>query len=110
MKPTRFVLALLIALSIPAAPLQQLSAVQPSNRADVASLKDILEKGLRAYRPTDFTYITKVIGLVNTGKLTRRFVLSTFHYVRRKYRFKRYLVPYFQRALTIRAAKIGVAV
>jgi len=110
MKSTRLVLALLIAFSIPAAPLQQLTAVQPSNRAGVVSLKDILEKGLRAYRPTDFTYLAKVVGLVNTGKLTRRFVLGTFHYTRRKYRFKRYLVPYFQRALTLRAAKIGVSI
>jgi hypothetical protein len=74
----------------------------------VADLKDQLEKGLRARLPTDFAFIEKVINLVNHGKLPQKLVLGTFDYARKK-SLKRPF-PYFERALRLRAAKIGVTI
>ena len=110
MKRKFLLLTLVVGLSLPTTIPQQGASGAPSARAEVVKLQDILEKGLRAYRPSDFSYIATVVTAVNTGKLTRMFVLGTFHYIRRRYRFKRYLVPHFQRALTKRAAKIGVSI
>ena len=109
MKQTILVLAVAIAISVPSA-IPQSTAVGSQRNLAAVKLKDILEKGLRAYKPTDFTYIAKVVAAVDTGQLSRRFVLGTFHYTRRKYKFKKYLVPYFQAVLTKRAAKIGVTI
>ena len=72
-----------------------------------ASLKDQLEKGLRARRPEEFAFIGRVVALVDDGKLPVKLVRGTFGWARRK---KPYPFPYFERALKLRAAKIGVVV
>jgi len=63
-------------------------------------LRDMLNKGLRARRKSEFQFTDKVVGLVANGALTERIVKETFQWARRKYRH-RYV--YFQSALTRRA-------
>ena len=77
--------------------------------AEEPSLKDTLEKGLRARRPVEFQFIAQVVTLVDQGQLPRKLVLGTFHYARKKGNPK-YPFPYFQQALILRAAKIGVQI
>lgn len=72
----------------------------------VASLKDQLQDGLQARLPREFAFVDHVVKLVNEGKLPRSLVDSTFLWARPK---KPYPFPYFERALRIRAARIGVA-
>lgn len=71
------------------------------------SLKDTLEKGLKARLPTEFAFINRVVTLVDQGRLPRKLVLGTFDYARKKGHPK-YPFPRFQRAMILRAAKIGV--
>ncbi|MEQ8786956.1 MAG: hypothetical protein RIC55_11680 [Pirellulaceae bacterium] len=76
-----------------------------TNAQQVASLKDTLEKGLKARRPLEFEFIDHVAELTTQGKLPLDVVLSTFQWARPK---KPAPFPYFQRAMQIRAAKLGV--
>lgn len=69
------------------------------------SLKDTLEKGLKARRPEEFEFVGRVVTLVEQGKLPLDVVLSTFKWARPK---KPAPMPYFQRAMQIRAAELGV--
>ena len=107
----RLVLVLLLAFVLGGADVLGPSiagAQQSSGRGgEVASLKDQLEKGLRARRPEEFAFIAKVVSLVNEGRLPLSLVKSTFQWARRK---QPYQMPYFQKALRIRAARIGVAI
>ena len=77
--------------------------------AEEPSLKDTLEKGLRARRPVEFQFIAQVVTLVEQGRLPRKLVLGTFQYARKKGN-RKYPFPYFQRAMILRAAKIGVQI
>lgn len=69
------------------------------------SLKDTLEKGLKARYPADFEFVDLVADLVDQGKLPLDVVLSTFKWARPK---KPAPMPYFKRAMQIRAAELGV--
>ena len=84
------------------------ASVSISRPAKVADLKDRLEKGLRARLPADFQFIERVVDLVNQGQLPEKLVMGTFDYARRKSRRRPF--PYFERALRLRAAKIGVTI
>lgn len=74
------------------------------------SLKDTLEKGLRARRPEDLKFIALVVKMVNNKTLPRSLVLSIFHYTRKKKQFKTNLVPYFAAALRLEAKKKGIKI
>lgn len=74
------------------------------------SLKDTLEKGLKARLPSDFKFIALVVKMVNNKTLPKSMVLSVFHYVRKKKQFKRNLVPYFAGALRLEAKKKGIKI
>ena len=74
---------------------------------DVADLQDQLEAGLQARRPQEFAFIARVVAMVAKNRLPRFLVQSTFDWARRK---QPYPFPYFQRALIIRAARIGIRV
>ncbi len=68
-------------------------------------LKDALEKGLKARRPEEFKFIERVVFLVEQGVLPKRLVQSTFFWARKKPRVQAF---YFERALKIRARRLGI--
>ncbi|MEM9352249.1 MAG: hypothetical protein AAGA92_04480 [Planctomycetota bacterium] len=79
------------------------------------SLSDQLRVGLRAVTKADFAFIDKVVTLVNTGKLPRSLVDSTFFWSRRRAALrgpKRALRPmvFFRPGLTLRAKAIGITI
>ena len=74
----------------------------------VASLRDQLRAGLKVRRSVEFQFVENVAKLVDQGKLSTQMVLETFHYARRKPRG--YPFQFFQRALAIRAARVGVTI
>jgi len=65
------------------------------------SLKDVLEKGLKARRPVEFEFIGTVVQMVDAGQLPQTLVQSTFLWARKK-RVK-YPFQYFEFALRQRA-------
>jgi hypothetical protein len=72
----------------------------------VTDLKTTLEKGLRARRPVEFEFLGRVVQHVESGKLPRSLVMSTFLWARKQPDGRQ--VVYFEQALRTRAAKIGV--
>jgi hypothetical protein len=70
------------------------------------SLKQALEKGLKARRPSEFAYIELVVKKVEEGKLPQSMVERSFLWARRKN--SAIPMPYFERSLQIMAKKIGV--
>lgn len=83
-----------------------LFVVQSRVESGAASLRETLEKGLRARRPVDFEFIDNVVDLVDKGDLSRTLVMACFEYARRKDRNQpiRYFIP----ALRAQAEKVGV--
>jgi hypothetical protein len=75
--------------------------------ASVANLQEQLESGLKARRPAEFAFIRRVVSLVQQGRLPLPLVVSTFRWAQAKYKHP---LPYFERALRIRAARIGVQI
>ena len=62
-------------------------------------------RGLLARRPVELAFIQRVVTLVQTGRLPLGMVKSTFQWARPK---KPRPFPYFERAIRVRAAQIGV--
>lgn len=93
-----------------AGPMAPEGALPAARAADVAGLKDQLEKGLKARLPADFRFIRRVVALVEIGTLPRELVDSTFLWVRNNRGSRQYLVIYFERILRMRAAKRGIAI
>ncbi len=97
--------------SLPA--LAQQSAVTPASPGRKITLEEQLKAGLKATTTCDRDFLDIVINLVETGRLPRRLVDSTFLWARdraaRKSRL-RALRPmiYFKPALVLRAKRIGV--
>jgi hypothetical protein len=81
-----------------------------SSRGDVADLQDRLEKGLKARLPEDFAFIGMVVQLVDTQQLPIDLVDSSFLWVRKNRAHKKYLVPYFERVLRLRAKERGITI
>ena len=73
--------------------------------ATVADLQDQLVSGLKVRRPVDLAFIARVIRLVEQDRLPLSMVLSTHQWA---YPKTPRPFPYFQRAMRIRAARIGV--
>ncbi len=69
------------------------------------TLKDRLEKGLKARRPSEFAFVSRVVTLVERNKLPLRLVDGTFLWARQK---PQHEFQYFRRAMVVRAARIGV--
>jgi hypothetical protein len=76
----------------------------PVARGRSASLKDQLEKGLKARRPQEFAFIARVVTLVEQGILPRTLVDSTFLWARSA----RHPFQYFERGLRVRARRLGI--
>jgi len=107
MKTLRFAIIVSVCLGSMAFTPAPARAENTSFSADVAELKDQLLNGLRAGRPEDREYINKIAAMVDSGALPRELVVTTFIWAKRK---KYHRVQYFQRALTHRAALIGIRV
>ena len=73
------------------------------------TLRDELEKGLKARRPEEFQFIARVVQLVAKGQLPVDLVKSTFLWARKRTRFEKYPFPFFERALRQRAAQLGIS-
>ncbi len=76
-----------------------------TNGATLPTLKEQLETGLLARTPAEQAFVAKVVQLVDDGELPNSLVQSTFLYARKKLP---YPMPYFQRALKIRAKRVGI--
>lgn len=70
------------------------------------TLKDQLEKALRARRPNEFKFIAKVVAQVDSGELPRDLVQSSFNWARKR-PSKR--IQYFEQSLKLRARRKGLA-
>ena len=82
------------------------NGVDPRVAPGGITLKQALEKGLKARRPSEFAFIRLVVDLVEDGVLPRKMVERTFLYARD--RRQPYPMPYFEKALQLQAKKIGV--
>lgn len=81
-------------------------AEEPVGGAQVISLEDQLNTGLKTRRPEETEFVEVVARLVNEGKLPRKLVDSTFMWaVRRR---QTYPFPAFERALRLQADRLGV--
>ena len=80
----------------------------PTGVTTRASLKETLEKGLRARRPEEFQYVARVAELVDQKELPLDLVMSTFQWARQKSKHTNFPLPYFARGLRERAAKLGL--
>jgi hypothetical protein len=69
-------------------------------------LKKQLETGLKARRPSDFTYIQSIVDKVDNGTLPRKLVDNAFLYARNQ--GSRAPIVHFQFALKELAKKAGV--
>lgn len=82
----------------------------PTHQGRVAGLQQQLENGLQARLPREFQFIARVVALVQQKKLPLPLVQSTFVWARRQVTGRKYPFPYFERALRIRAKRIGVEI
>jgi len=73
----------------------------------VASLKDQLNSGLKTRRDVEKQFVDNVVKYVQTGRLPAKLVVETMQYARQKR--TKHPFQYFQRALSLRAAKLNVA-
>jgi len=78
--------------------------------AEVADLKEQLEDGLKVRLPKEFEFVANVVQLVEDNTLPLPLVKGTFQWARKKAGAKRYPFPSFERAMRIRAQKIGVTI
>jgi hypothetical protein len=107
--PNRFKLLGILSVSVGLLAAVTFSFAQQSNPStqQVADLQEQLEKGLRARRPIEVQFLSRVIQLVNQGRLTREVVQGTFSFVLKKYRDRKYLVPIFEQTLRKRLSLDG---
>lgn len=76
-----------------------------SGPAVQVTLKEQLEKGLRARRPVEFAFVAEVVQAVEDGKLPIRLVNSAYDWALKQ---PRYPFQYFEFAITKLAKKQGV--
>ncbi len=80
--------------------------IRVSQNVGAPTLKDALEKGLRARRPVEFAFVAQVVAAVEMGVLPLDVVNSAFLWARQTH--PRLPFPYFQRALIVLAARRGI--
>ncbi len=76
-----------------------------SGPAVQVTLKEQLEKGLRARRPVEFEFVARVVAAVESGELPIKLVNISYDWALRQ---PRYPFQYFQFAITKLAKKQGV--
>ncbi len=101
----RWLIVLLALAAMPLAAPASLAQVSPGERI---SLRETLEKGLRARTDRDRAYIGRVVALVDEGVLSRDLVLSVFQKARQRHP-RVPLVP-FRFMLAALAAEKGVEI
>lgn len=72
----------------------------------LADLKEQLELGLRARRPSEFAFIARVVTKVEAGELSLEMVIGVFHWARKRSSSRPF--PHFEFGLRERAKKVGV--
>ncbi len=82
----------------------------PSAAVEVANLREQLENGLKARLPNEFKFIDTVVTMVEDNSMPRELVDSTFLWVRKKKSKVAAPFPYFERALRLRAEKLGIVI
>jgi hypothetical protein len=97
-------IALVAILAVLAAGLVEAQVVT-SGGIVVPTLKQQLETGLLARTPQEQDFVAEVVALVDSGDLPLSLVQSTFLWARRK---RPYPMPYFEHALKVRAAAMGI--
>ena len=97
-------LFLLLAITTPTV----LRAAEPAAtaRGAVASLEERLTAGLKVRAPADVAFCERVAALVRAGELPVQLVDSTYLWAVR--RGRKYPFPAFERALRLKAEKLGV--
>ncbi|HAY79034.1 MAG TPA: hypothetical protein DCY79_04435 [Planctomycetaceae bacterium] len=78
----------------------------PCHAAEVADLKEQLEKGLRATQPGQVAFVNKIVQMVKQNRLPRRIVNASFNWARK--RRPSYPFPFFERAIRTLAAREGI--
>jgi len=101
-----FLVALLAGRACAAPSAGAAGSVEAGDDATDISLADRLKTGLRARRPEETEFVEHVARLVDTGKLPRKLVDSTYIWAIR--RRSDYPLPAFQRALHLQAERLGV--
>ena len=81
------------------------AANAPRPQRNVGDLKEQLEVGLRPRHPDDYAFIARVVTAVKNNELPLSTVRVTFNWARKR---RPYPFPYFQRAVRLQAAKLGV--
>lgn len=76
-----------------------------SDGADEPTLQETLETGLKARRPQEFAFVARVVDLVDQNVLPLKLVQSTFLWARRQ---PRHPFQYFERAMQVQAARLGI--
>ena len=71
-----------------------------------ANLRETLVFGLRPRLPAESAFIDLVVAKVENKTLPLELVISTFRWAQGR---KPYPMPHFQRALVVRAAKLGIS-
>lgn len=77
-------------------------------RGEVADLRRQLEDGLKARRLQDRAFIGRVVTAVQNNQLQERLVKSLMRWAQKKN--ARFPFPYFERAVTEEARKLGVTI
>ena len=83
------------------------SAASARAQTQIADLEDQLSSGLLCRRPEEFAFVSHVVDLVEERVLPLQLVKETFQWARKKRPFP---FVYFERALRLRAAAIGVTI
>ena len=69
------------------------------------TLQELLEKGLKARRPEEFAFVHRVVELVDDRVLPEKLVQRTFLWARRQ---PNHPFQYFERAMQVQAARLGI--
>lgn len=88
-------------------------SVAPSQTSRTPSLEQRLTLGLQVRLPSEKQFVTAVVDAVQQGKVSQRLVDNTFFWARQRTpqsgnRFTRRPIIYFQPALEIQLARLGV--
>lgn len=84
---------------------QSISARRAVDGAIQVDLKEMLNKGLKSRRKSEFAFVDVVVEEVDAGRLPRKEVEQVFLWARRQ---QRHPFQYFQFAMTKQARRFGV--